>query len=83
MGNGGTIHIMKNFKMKFFELGTKVRYARTWNGKPLKKERKTGQIKAHYFFKKAKQQTEKQVFSQIEKNLTDSIRRINNKYKGK
>lgn len=79
----GVIHIMKNFKMRFFELGTKVRYAETWRGKKLKKERKTGQIKAHHFFSNAKKQTETQVFDSIEKLLTDSIRRINNKYKGK
>lgn len=82
-GKSGVIHIMKNFKMRFFELGTKVRYAETWRGKKLKKERKTGQIKAHHFFTKAKQQTEKQVFDSIEQLLTDSIKRINNKYKGK
>lgn len=79
----GVIHIMKNFKMRFFELGTKVRYAETWRGKKLKKERKTGQIKAHHFFSNAKKQTEIQVFDSIEQLLTDSIKRINNKYKGK
>lgn len=79
----GVIHIMKNFKMKFFELGTDVRYAKTWNGRKLKKTRYTGSIKAHGFFTKAKQQTESTVFSSIEKLLVDAINKINNKYKGK
>lgn len=79
----GVIHILKNFKMKFFEMGTKVRYATTWRGQQLKKERKTGQIKAYHYFSDAKKQTESQVFTAIEKLLTDSIKKINNKkYKG-
>lgn len=79
----GVIHIMKNFKMKFFELGTDARFTKTWRGKKLKKERYTGSINAEGFFKKAKQQTESIVFSSIEQILSDSIRKINNKYNGK
>lgn len=79
----GVIHILKNFKMRFFEVGTDIRYAKTWRGKKLKKERKTGQIKAYHYFTNAKKQTEQMVFDSIEQLLTDSIKRINNKYKGK
>lgn len=79
----GIIHIMKNFKMRFFELGTDERHAHTWRGRELKKSRYTGKIKAYHFFSDAKKQTEQKVFDSIEQLLTDSIKRINNKYKGK
>ena len=48
---GGVIHIMSNFKVKFFELGTKSRRTKTWRGKALKKSRRTGSIKATHFFR--------------------------------
>lgn len=86
----GVIHIMKNFKMKFFQLGTKARYTKTWKGKPLKKKRYTGGIglsrkdggatKLH-FFTDAIKAKKSEVFASIDKLLTQSIVRINNKHK--
>ena len=77
----GVIHIMKNFKMKFFEMGTKQRYTKTWRGKPLRKKRFTGTIKASHFFTNSIKTKESEVFASIDKLLTQSIVRINNKHK--
>lgn len=90
-GKGGVIHIMKNFKMKFFELGTEKRYRKV---KGLSKVRKffrkdakggyTGQIKKYSFFSKAKEQKESEVFNSINRLISTSIKKINDKYsKGK
>ena len=82
-GKSGIVHIMKNFKLKFFELGTKERQTTTYRGKPLYKNRDTGRIKAYHFFKKAKQSKESEVFESIDSLLSESIKKINQKYKGK
>lgn len=79
----GVIHIMKNFKMKFFEMGTKEREATTYNGKALYKNRRTGSIKASHFFKRAKENKEGEVFNSIDRLISESIKKINDKYKGK
>lgn len=72
----GIIHIKGNFKLKFFEGGTKVRYNKTWRGKELKKNRKTGHIKQTNFFSKALQATEKQIFDNIHLELANAIKKI-------
>jgi hypothetical protein len=74
------VHIMGNYKLKWFELGTVPRYIKKWKGKPLKKQRFTGSIKQYNFFRNAKQQTETQVFNSIEENLETIIKQINEKY---
>lgn len=77
------VHLMGNFKLKWFEMGTQPRYAKIFRRKPLKKPRFTGTIKQYNFFKRAKEQTETQVFDSIEENLTTIIKQINEKYKNK
>ena len=88
---GGVIHIMKNFKMKFFELGTEKRYRKV---KGLTKKVKsvfrkdikggyTGQIKKYSYFSNAKKQKESEVFNSIDRLIRESIKKINDKYKGK
>ena len=99
---GGTIHIMANYKMIWYEMGTKDRYNykkrsdkvvrhylrgankrytyRTIKGTYLKKRRYTGRMKATLFFSRAKKSTEKQIFSNIDKIISDSIVKINKKY---
>jgi hypothetical protein len=77
------VHILGNYKLKFFELGTKPRFIKKIKNKSLKKEKYVGQIKPIYFFKQAKQQTEQQVFDSIDENLTAIIKQINEKYKNK
>ena len=82
----GGINIMKNFKMRFFENGTfrtGIRYAKTWRGQPLKKDRKTGEIKAYHYFKSALTSKEAEVFNSIDTLISNSIKKINEKYKGK
>ncbi len=86
----GVIHIMGNYKLKWFELGTNYRYNKKKKrgyrvgGKNvstlLKKMRYTGSIPAYHFFKAAKQSTENQIFSNIEKIIAESIVKINKKY---
>jgi hypothetical protein len=77
------VHIMGNYKLKFFEIGTVPRYTKKWKGKSLKKQRYTGSIKQYNFFRNAKQQTETQVFNSIEENLETIIKQINEKYHNK
>lgn len=69
-----TVHIMGDFRLKFFEKGTILRKT--------KKGYSRGQINAKYFFKNAQSTTESDVFSNMEKIITESIIRVNNKYKG-
>lgn len=75
------VHIMGNFKLKFFELGTNIRFNKSKGKIRLKKRRYTGNIKPTNFFTTAKQQTQQQVFDSIKKNMEDTIIKINNKYK--
>lgn len=80
-GYSAKVHLMKNFKLKFFEMGTDDRYQKTFKRKRLKKQRYVGKIKPLWFFKKAKEQTETKVFDSIEQNLINTIKKINEKYK--
>lgn len=75
------VHIMGNFKLRFFELGTTSRYNKYIGRKKLKKNRYVGSINAIHFFINAKKQTEQKVFDSIKKNMEDTIIKINNKYK--
>lgn len=78
----GVIHIMKNFKLKWFESGTDEREAKTFRGKRLKKTRRTGRIKAYHFFQRARQSKEQEVLTSIDRLITESVIKINNKHKG-
>lgn len=75
------VHIMSDFRLKFFEMGTSDRQVTKVKGKKLKKARYTGKIEPKRFFQKAKQTTETQVFNSIEQHLIEVIKKINNKYK--
>lgn len=74
-GKSGVIHILKNFKLKFFELGTDERYRK--NGGY------TGKINKSEFFSRAKRSKEQEVFNSIDRLISESIKKINDKYKGK
>ncbi|MCR8874888.1 hypothetical protein [Phocaeicola barnesiae] len=76
-----TVHILANFKLKFFEMGTNVRYNKRIHTIKLKKRRYTGSINATHFFTTAKKQTETTVFNSIRTNLEATIRKINEKHK--
>lgn len=80
----GKVHIMGEFRLKFFEVGTADRYQGMKRRKGLmgfvrrlikgaKHKRYTGRIKPIYFFKKAKSDTEQQVFSSLNENIKESI----------
>lgn len=80
---GARIDILGNFKLKFFELGTKDRYQeynrRKPKKQPLKKDRYTGSIKPSHFFTSARSQTQGQILSDLEKNMIKIIQQINKK----
>lgn len=85
------VHIMSDFRAKFFEMGTRIRHTKGikvtgsyYKGKRKYLNRKgkgrnTGRIKAGWFFKKAQAETERKVFSVIDENISKAIKRIQNK----
>lgn len=75
------VHLMGDFRLKFFEMGTNDRYVSSTKKKKLKKSRYAGKIEGKRFFQKAKQTTETQVFNSIEQHLIEVIKKINEKYK--
>ena len=85
--NEAEVHIMGDFRLKFFEKGTQQRVTKGYkitgyDGKNLVREGKgsnKGKIEAKYFFKKAQDETEKQIFSNLTNLLTISINNIASK----
>ena len=82
----GKVHIMGDFRLKFFEKGTVERFTKgrkkIWNGgfrggrrdyNRKGKGHSTGAIKSIGFFKQAKADTEQQVFSTLTANIKESI----------
>ena len=86
-GTEAKVHIMGDFRLKFFETGTKDRYTRGhkitgYDGKSLKRTGKGGYrgvITARHFFKDAQRESEHQVFSSIDSLLSESIQKIASK----
>ena len=66
------VHIMGDFRLKFFELGTTTRQLR-------KHGANRGRMKAAHFFKTAKDKTEHAIFDNINQMVEESITRIANK----
>lgn len=64
-----TVHIMGDFRLKFFEKGTVTRTLR-------KNGAKRGAMTAHYFFKTAKANKEKDIFDSLDKLISESINRV-------
>lgn len=73
------VHILGDYRLRWFELGTKDRYAKTYKGKPLKKPRFLGHYKASHFFKTAQVIAEPKVFNEIEARMAKNIMKIANK----
>lgn len=71
----GKAHILGDFRLKFFELGTKERYR--------KRGGKTGTIKASYFFRTARQNKEALISSSMNNIISESIKRVNGKFKNR
>lgn len=72
----GVVHIMGNFKLKWFQNGTVDRYNKKVNGKALKKERFTGHMEKSNFFTNAKSQTEAQVMQKLDEQIQQNILKI-------
>lgn len=68
------------FRLRFFEKGTKERYAKTYNGQPLKKKRRLGKIKSYKFFESATTSSQSQAQKAIEEQLIKYIDKAWNKY---
>lgn len=86
-GTEAKVHIMGDFRLKFFEAGTKDRYTKGhkitgYAGRSLKRSGKGGYrgvITAKGFFKAAQKETESQVFGSIDSLLSESIQKIASK----
>lgn len=66
------VHIMGDFRLKFFEKGTAIRTLRR-NGA------NRGAMSAHYFFRTAKTNKEAEVFNSMDNLIMESINRIVNR----
>lgn len=77
------VHIMGDFRLKFFEKGTKQRFTKGhkvtgYSGRRLKRTGKggnRGSIQGLYFFKSARQ-NEEQINNVISKSITESLKRV-------
>lgn len=87
-GKEAKVHIMGDFRLKFFEMGTDSRKTSGSNrasvrGKtPLRRQKKAasrGRISSMQFFKTAKKNKEKEIFDSLDKLISESIQRVNNK----
>lgn len=82
----GKVHIMGTrkdgsgtFRARFLEKGTKERQARTYKGKPLKKERSLGFIKPKWFFRSANATVLPQIERLYMAEIDKAIQKINSK----
>lgn len=87
-GKEAKIHIMGDFRLKFFEMGTSNRKTTGNNsasvrGKtPIRRQKKSanrGRINSMRFFSTAKQNKEKEIFDSLDKLISESIQRVYNK----
>ena len=61
----GKVHIMKEFRLKFFEMGTQLRKtSKGW---------KRGRIRPYWFFKSAVNSRSKEVTDTLDENIRNSI----------
>lgn len=82
----GKVHIMGTrkdgsgtFRARFLEKGTKERKARTYKGKPLKKERSFGFIKPKWFFRSANATVLPQIERLYMAEIDKAIQKINSR----
>ena len=71
-GKTGKVNIMKDGRLKWFETGTQKRRT-TYTNK--RKAHSTGQIKPSHFFTNAKKTTEKEIFTNLDNSLMQSIKK--------
>lgn len=67
----GKVHIMKEFRLKWFEMGTNVRHTR--------KGYNRGRITPRWFFRDAVSQKSKEATDNLDKNISDAIMKAFNK----
>ena len=88
----GKVHIMGDFRLKFFEMGTKLRKTSGANkasvrGKIPKyrqhKPSNRGSIKASNFFLKARNIKEKEISDNMNTIIAESIIKVNEQFKGR
>ena len=88
----GKVHIMRDFRLKFFEMGTKRRRTSGRNNAKVRgknpkyrqyKPSNRGSIKPFRFFRRARNQKEKEIEENMNNILAESIKRINAKFKGR
>ena len=61
------VHLMGEFRLKFFEMGTNERYT--------KKGKRRGRIKQYRFFATAKNTKEREIFDNMNRLLSESIKK--------
>lgn len=87
-GEEAKVHIMGDFRLKFFELGTRVRRTSGSNTasvrgrNPIRRQRvaaNRGRINAAHFFRTAKTNKEREIFDNMDNLISQSIQRIANR----
>lgn len=87
-GTEAKVHIMGDFRLKFFELGTRVRRttgnntASVRGRNPIRRQRVSanrGSINAVHFFRTAKSHKEREIFNSMDNLISQSIQRIANR----
>lgn len=68
------------YRLRFFEKGTKERFAKTYKGQPLKKKRRLGKIKSYKFFESAVNTSRSNAEQTVIEQLTKYIDNAWNKY---
>ena len=88
----GKVHIMGDFRLKFFEMGTKLRKTSGANRASVRgkmpryrqhKPSNRGSIKASNFFLKARNRKEKEISDNMNTIIAESIRKVNEQFKGR
>lgn len=87
-GEEAKVHIMGDFRLKFFEMGTRVRRTTGSNTasvrgrNPIRRQRAAanrGNINAAHFFRTAKANKEREIFDNMDNLISQSIQRIANR----
>jgi hypothetical protein len=68
---------MGDFRLKFFELGTRKRFKKN------KHKSSTGNINAQYFFKRAREAKENTISEELNNIITQSILKVNGKFRNR
>ena len=88
-GEEAKVHIMGDFRLKFFEMGTRVRRTTGSNTasvrgrNPIRRQRAAanrGNINAAHFFRTAKANKEREIFDNMDNLISQSIQRIANRF---